>query len=303
MAISMFGTKHAIPSPIEDSQYTYCPKYKVSAYGDEMYRVVKMHSQCVYVGKKERKEKADGSKTEKFYSAMARARTATREYGLCNKWDYFVTLTLNKEKVDRYNLRDFLKEFLQWIQNQNKQGAKIQYLLVPEKHQDGAWHLHGLMNGIKTAPQPVGTPKSIVATGYECWIDFSNRYGYSTISPVVSNVGCGFYITKYITKTLADLADMYGIHCYYHSRGLEKSYLIGYQWLPSPALDKFAKYEGRFCDTGFFKVIDVGYAVDLCDDVADNYHSYVLTDPTTDEVITIAHVEKPEQFWEIFMGE
>lgn len=282
------------------NSHTLCPLYSVKAYSDDLYRVVKNKKSWIAHGKRERIE---GTETPegKFSSALSRAKTAAREYGLCNRWEYFVTFTLDREKVNRYDLKPFLKEFFQWIQNLNKAGADIRYLLVPEQHKDGAWHLHGLMSGITPSPQPEGTPKDIVDSGYDCWLPYSNRYGYSTISPVVSNVGCGFYITKYITKSLADLASMKGIHCYYHSRGLGKSIQVGFRYSPSSVLDRCAKFESEFCNFGFFKVSEVDSLVSVLDDFGAEFQRFVITDIESDNVLAVSNDET--SLWELLFGE
>lgn len=306
MSLSFVGSRRGRSSfQYHNDNYTHVPLYTVKGYGEDLYRVIKVKSQSVYIGEKRKHELIDDEflHKKKALSALARARSAIREYGLCNEWKYFVTLTLDKSKVDRYHLQDFLKEFCQWIQNKNKNGCRIQYCFVPEEHDDGAWHFHGFMNGINVQPQPIGTPLSIVNENPFCWLDYSFRYGYSTVEEIRSPIACGFYITKYMNKNLGKLADMTGTHLYYHSRGLSKSYTIGYHWLQNDCLDKFLKNHGEFCSTGFFKLTDVGYAVDLCDDVCENYRSYVLTDPDTEEVIAISNVAEPERFWEIFLGD
>ena len=68
---------------------------------------------------------------------------------MCNPWEYFVTLTIDPAKYDRYNLKEFHKHNAQFVRDYNKKhGAKIKYLIIPEQHKDGAWHEHGLFLGI-----------------------------------------------------------------------------------------------------------------------------------------------------------
>lgn len=284
--------------------HVMCPMYSVKAYSDSLFRVVENKKLYKAVGCR-RKSEDDIEDRElpegKFSSALSRAKTTAREYGLCNIWSYFVTFTLDKEKVDRYDLLPFLKEFFQWIQNLNKNGSEIRYLLIPEQHQDGAWHLHGLMSGIEESPQPPGTPRSIIDTGLGCWLPFSRRYGYSTVSKVVSNVGCGFYITKYITKSLAELARMKGVHCYYHSRGLRKSITVGFRYSHSDFLSSCAKFESKYCNFGFFKIDGVDPIAELLDDFGENYQRYVITDPATEEVLAVSN--EPRVFWDLILGD
>lgn len=84
---------------------------------------------------------------EKLPENVRRAKSKVFELALCNDFTYFCTLTFSPEKVkDRYDLEGCMKAFCKWLNNYNcrKASSAIQYLLIPEPHQDGAWHLHGL---------------------------------------------------------------------------------------------------------------------------------------------------------------
>lgn len=78
--------------------------------------------------------------------AMRRARAKMRDIALCSKFKYFVTLTLNREKVDRYNMQEITKKLNNWLDNCVRRKG-LSYILVPEKHKDGAIHFHGFFNG------------------------------------------------------------------------------------------------------------------------------------------------------------
>ncbi len=165
------------------------PLYQVSAYGDFLYRVTKRLCGVSRAPRKAPEEWQEN--TEKLQNALVRAKTAVREYCLCNRWQYFITLTINGSQHDRYDLQGFLREFMQWMQNLKKTVCPdLRYILVPEQHKKEdpvcgrAWHFHGLISGITPGAQLPGTPKSIVDTGFECWPLYSARYGFSTVSPI-----------------------------------------------------------------------------------------------------------------------
>lgn len=231
------------------------------------------------------------SEDGKFWSALCRAKTTVRDVALCNKWDYFVTLTFNRLWWDRYDLQERCREFFQWIQNQNKKGSNIRYLLVPEFHEDGAVHFHGFISGIKSAPQLPGTPVSVGkksdGSRYECWPEYSLRYGFSTLEPIRDPIAVGFYVSKYITKTLARSASGVGVHTYYLSKGLDRSSVVGEVYHENWALDKICKFQSPYYNIGFCKFSDVGDAVDFCDEVNSMYQNYVVTDPVTEEIVSM----------------
>lgn len=44
------------------------------------------------------------SNEEKLENSLSRSRNKVFEYAYCNDWEYFVTMTLDKTKYDRYDL-------------------------------------------------------------------------------------------------------------------------------------------------------------------------------------------------------
>ena len=79
--------------------------------------------------------------------AMRRARAMVRRYALANDFTYFVTLTLNKEKVDRMDPAAVVKKLNAWCSNMVQRHG-LRYILVPEYHKKGGIHFHGFMNDI-----------------------------------------------------------------------------------------------------------------------------------------------------------
>lgn len=153
----------------------------------------------------------------KLEASTSRANRVVKEYALCNEWDWFVTLTLDKAKFDRYDLNAYHKAFGQFLHNYNRrcgEGEKVRYILIPEMHKDGAWHMHGLIKGIRSrdlAPND---------NGYLEWLQYTDRFGYMSLGAIRDRQKVANYITKYITKDLSNSVKEYGAHLYYHSRGL-----------------------------------------------------------------------------------
>lgn len=77
--------------------------------------------------------------------ARRRARSAVRDIARANKFTYFVTLTLDPEKIDRHDVEEITRKLNAWLSNQ-VQRRGLCYVLVPERHKDGAVHFHGLFN-------------------------------------------------------------------------------------------------------------------------------------------------------------
>lgn len=77
--------------------------------------------------------------------AQRRARVAVRDIGLCNDWAFFVTLTLDQQRIDRYDAGEVVRHLNRWLDNQVRRSG-LAYVLVPERHKDGAIHFHGFFN-------------------------------------------------------------------------------------------------------------------------------------------------------------
>jgi hypothetical protein len=77
--------------------------------------------------------------------AIRRARARVRDIALCTDFKYFVTLTLDSTKIDRYDFKTIVKRLNIWLDN-NVRRKGLAYVLVPERHKDGAIHFHGFFN-------------------------------------------------------------------------------------------------------------------------------------------------------------
>ena len=78
--------------------------------------------------------------------SMRRARANLRRLALANDFEYFVTLTLDPARVDRYDPAAIMKTMNRWLDNMVRRHG-LRYILVPERHQDGAFHFHGFFSG------------------------------------------------------------------------------------------------------------------------------------------------------------
>ena len=77
--------------------------------------------------------------------SMRRARAQVRDLALANPFRWFVTLTLDQTKVDRYDMAAITRKLNAWLDNQVRRHG-LAYVLVPERHKDGAIHFHGFFN-------------------------------------------------------------------------------------------------------------------------------------------------------------
>lgn len=143
----------------------------------------------------ERRESSE-AKAEDLERSMRRARARVRRLALANSFRWFVTLTLDPKKVDRYDPAEVVRKLNQWASNQVKRKG-LRYILVPERHKDGALHFHGFFNdaleavasGHKTkAGQPIYNLPGWTL-GFTAAIELYGAY-----------VGAVAYVCKYIGK-------------------------------------------------------------------------------------------------------
>lgn len=158
-----------------------------------------------------------------------------------NDFDWFLTLTFDRHKIDRTNAQAVFDCYKKWINNLKKQFPNTGYMTFPERHEDGCFHFHMLVNGI-TAKQ-----LGLVDSGKVCcsWAtnkngvaskDYFNKtkylqelketdgepiynvtsfaYGYSTVSRIVSRERCNSYVKKYVEKALGS-TDVFKKRFYY----------------------------------------------------------------------------------------
>lgn len=185
---------------------------------------------------------------EKLANSISRSRSTIYELALCNDWDYFVTLTLNQEKYNRYDLKKFHKELTQHIRDLNKKyKCKIEFLLIPEQHKDGAWHMHGFLRGLpdeivlefKTVQFLPDYLRKKIENGEKIytWTTYQKKFGFCDLEPIKSIYKASAYITKYVSKSLCESITELNAQTYYCSRGLNRAKEIKRGYIDMPVVD------------------------------------------------------------------
>lgn len=194
----------------------------VKQYGDNILKVVNLNACRKRNVEMERKYIPKNSVNEKkLDNNIARAKARVKEYVLCNSWQYWCTFTISPERFDRYNLGTYQKAFSEFLHNFNKKRtSKITFVLVPEMHEDGAWHMHGLLSGFEAGDLYENR------FGYLGWKAYEERFGYISMSPVRDVEKTASYALKYMTKDKAKNVAELGGHLYYSSHGLKTAETI-----------------------------------------------------------------------------
>lgn len=175
---------------------------------------------------------------EKLAESLSRTKRTIFELAFCNPWKYFFTATLDKTKYNRTDLEKFHKDITQWFRDQNKKhGCKIKFLLIPELHSDGqSWHMHGFLDDVpecdlvrfKLGDKMGKAIAEKVSKGEEVyhWLGYTKKFGFNDLEPIKNHEAVSKYVTKYISKELANSVTELNAHQYYCSRGLKRAETI-----------------------------------------------------------------------------
>lgn len=130
--------------------------------------------------------------------SLSRTKRKIKEICLCNDFKYFVTLTINSKNADRFSLQECQDKLSKLIKAYSKRfsrrNLKFHYILITEKHKNGAFHFHGLFSDL------LENDIYINSNGYISSYFFDNGLGFCSFSKIKDILKCSNYITKYITK-------------------------------------------------------------------------------------------------------
>ena len=153
--------------------------------------------------------------------SIRRAKSNLRLLCRANEFAWFITLTLSQEKVNRYDDQDNLRRLTNWLRNTAARFGLV-YVLVPERHKDGALHFHGLINDALELvssgtfkPPEGGRPRKPRSKRQraewiaEGWHEVYNlpqwHYGFTTAIKLYGEKEAAInYVCKYIGKAMED---------------------------------------------------------------------------------------------------
>jgi hypothetical protein len=221
-------------------------------YNGDIKITAKQNPPSVLKGKKRNTENFK-SYDRKLFNSISRSKQKVYELARCNDWKFFVTFTINKDRYNRYDLEAYITAFNKWLSNYSARktnGHKIDYIIIPELGKTGAWHLHGLINGLPqdhlTAFERGIHPKRLVDSKYQNWDAYERKFGYCSFGKIRNKKKVAGYITKYIRKS--SITQERGLHSrlYYSSKGLSRSTEIcrGYNMIDIDSFDFENEYVG-----------------------------------------------------------
>lgn len=215
----------------------------------------------------EPKKKGTSYPEENEQRSFNRTKQKVFEYARCVAWEWFVTFTFAPDKIDRYNFSECSKVIRKWLNNQRRNAPDLKYLIVPERHKDGAFHFHGLLADVGTIKF---TDSGHVAKSKEPIYNMPKwANGFTTATRVTNIRSVSKYVGKYITKDLCCLTK--GLQRYFVSSNLPKpeisTFLVDsntdFEDLLHTISDSFGvdvvslstpRHEGAFVDVDYYEL-------------------------------------------------
>lgn len=146
--------------------------------------------------------------------ARRRARANVRRLALANQFRWFVTLTINPDKIDSFDPAAVVRRMGQWCSNRVKRDG-LRYILVPEKHESGRIHFHGFFSDSVEAVDSGHKDKS----GHTIFNLPEWDYGFTTAIELYGDYHAAIgYTCKYIGKD----SEKVGGRWYYSGGNLKK---------------------------------------------------------------------------------
>ncbi len=182
-------------------------------------RSAKLFCELLQIEKERNAELKAASLQERSADNIKRSkrRAITKVYDYFNSntdLNYFLTLTLSPDKVQRDNYAEIYRQLSNWLENRVRRNG-LKYILIPEYHADGEnIHFHGCANG--EALKLINSGHKIGGKVAYNIADFD--LGFTTAVRITGDnatVRVARYMLKYITKSF-DSGEKIGGRYYLH---------------------------------------------------------------------------------------
>lgn len=153
--------------------------------------------------KREEKKKTGETIERKKKENMKRSIQKVYDYAKNNKFDYFVTLTFDPQEVDSFSYDSCVTAIKCFTDILRHSGCK--WLMVPELHESGRYHFHGLIQGslkLESAINPHTGSLLLDGSGRQIYNIKNYQYGFTTATEITDHKRTASYIAKYISKEM-----------------------------------------------------------------------------------------------------
>lgn len=223
---------------------------------------------CLGEGERSEPEPDQEAHERSLHNSLKRAKQNIYDIARANDWEYFITLTFSPDKVDRYDYQACSEKLSKWLNNiRTRYCPDLLYLIVPERHKDGAYHYHGLLGNCDGLGL---VPSGHSIHGLPIYNIDSYNLGFTTATQVSNQLAVTKYITKYTTKDL--MQHTKGKRKYWCSRNCERP-LVEHFLLDSS--DKHLLREELVEDALHYKSCE--YSIGLQDHMSEYFEHTGLT--------------------------
>lgn len=171
-------------------------------------------------------------KLENAIRSMNRSKNNLMDILKSNDFNFFVTLTFDKNKIDRLDDKKTRKEFAKFVKDLRRDFNNMIYVAVPEYHKKGGLHFHLLIGKVTAEELGLVDSGKIVKNGRCKGQTIFNvtkwQIGFSTATKVLDTDAVKYYLSKYLTKGKVDLR-FFGKKRFYVSQNIAR-----------PQVEKFA---------------------------------------------------------------
>lgn len=147
--------------------------------------------------------------------SLSRTKRNIREICLSNDFEFFATFTVDSKNADRFSLDECQSLIRKRLRHyQHKISKDFKYILITEKHKNGAFHFHGMMKGLRQSDFYINKNGFLSNKLFD-------KVGFNSFCKIDGNYSrCCNYILKYISK---DCIKNSSNQIYFCSRGLRKA--------------------------------------------------------------------------------
>lgn len=178
-----------------------------------------------YEEKKSKLDRKYAPKLENAIRSMNRSKNNLMDILKSNDFNFFVTLTFDKNKIDRLDDKKTRKEFAKFVKDLRKDFNNMIYVAVPEYHKKGGLHFHLLLGKVSAEELGLVDSGKFVKSGRCKGQTIFNvtkwESGFSTATKVLDTNAVKYYLSKYLTKSKVD-PRFFGKKRFYVSRNIKR---------------------------------------------------------------------------------
>lgn len=130
--------------------------------------------------------------------SINRTHRLLQDYISCNTFSHFFTLTISPDICDRFDDKLVQQHVKNWLDNIRRHSS-IGYIIVPERHKNGALHFHGLITDATCLD--LFDSKHKDSSGRTIYHTKKYNLGFHDFTKIDNQDAVSQYIRKYISKS------------------------------------------------------------------------------------------------------